>query len=185
MTYDLPKSLCVCGKDYAIRSDFRDAIDILQIMGSDDLDDSERGFLTLLFFYPEFEDMPQAHYQEAIRQCVWFLNGGRYEADGGDKTPGLVDWDKDLPYIISPINRVIGHEIRADKYLHWWTFLYAYMEIGDCTFAQIVRIRSQKAWGKPLDQSDREWYRRNRDLVDTRQHFTQEENDLVRLWGGK
>lgn len=66
--------------------------------------------------------------------------------------------------------------------LHWWTFLSAYYEIGDCLFAQIVRIREKKAKGKALDKSDREFYRKNRALIDIKTHYTEAEDDLVKMW---
>jgi hypothetical protein len=58
------------------------------------------------------------------------------------------------------------------------------MEIGECTFAQIVHIRDSRNRGKPLDASDKEWYRRNRDIVDLKTRYTGAEEDLLKKWGG-
>ena len=184
MIYDLPKSLEVCGEEYEIRSDFREILDIIEILNDEELAESERAFVTLLFFYPEFENMPAESYQEALEQCFWFINGGKHETEGAKNPPRLMDWQQDFQYIISPVNRVIGHEIRADTYLHWWTFLSAYMEIGECTFAQIIHIREAKLRGKKLDASDQEWYRRNRDIVELKTKYTSAEEELFRKWGG-
>lgn len=184
MTYDLPKSLEVFGVEYEIRSDFRVILDIMEILNSTELNERERGFLTLLFFYTDFQNIPPECYQEALKRCFWFINGGHDEEESGRKQPRLMDWEQDFPYIIAPVNRVIGHEIRADDYLHWWTFLSAYMEIGECTFAHIVHIRDARNRGKKLDVSDREWYRRNQNLVDLKQKYTSEEEALLKLWGG-
>lgn len=130
-------------------------------------------------------------YEAAIRECFWFINGGKYE-ESSKKKPRLVAWEQDFPYIAAPINRVLGYEIRAVEYdpetntggLHWWTFLSAYMEIGDCLFAQVVGIRSKKARGKKLDASDQEFYRRNRDLVDIKARYTEAEEELLKQWTG-
>ena len=184
MTYELPKRLDVCGTDYEIRSDFREILDILEVLNDIELKEQECGILALLFFYPRFEEMPPEHYQNAIEQCFWFINGGEQESETEKKPPRLMDWEQDFPYIIAPVNRVIGHEIRADAYLHWWTFLSAYMEIGECTFAQIVHIRDAKSRGRKLDASDREWYQKNRKLVDLKTRYTGEEENLLKLWGG-
>ena len=184
MIYELPKSLEVHGEEYELRSDFREILDIIEILNDEELKDRERAFVTLLFFYPDFDNLPVEHYQEALEQCFWFINGGKHEAAGDKNPPRLMDWQQDFPYIIAPVNRVIGHEIRADAYLHWWTFLSAYMEIGECTFAQIVHIREAKNRGKPLDASDQEWYRRNRNLVDLKTKYTSAEEDLFKKWGG-
>lgn len=185
MNYGLPKSLTVCGTEYEIRSDFREILDVLEILNDIELIGQERFFLALLYFYPAFRKMPEEHYEEALKQCFWFLNGGKYEEESNGKQPRLMDWQQDFPYIISPINRVIGHEIRADDYLHWWTFLAAYMEIGECTFAQIVHIRDARNRGRPLDKQDQEWYRRNRNLVDLKQKYTAQEEETLKYWGGE
>ena len=184
MSYDLPKSLEVCGEEYAIRSDFREILDIIEILNDEELKGSERAFVTLLFFYPEFENIPVDAYQEALEQCFWFINGGKNESQKDKNLPRLMDWKQDFQYIIAPVNRVIGHEIRADAHLHWWTFLSAYMEIGECTFAQIVHIREARCRGRKLDASDQEWYRRNREIVDLKTKYTGAEEELLKKWGG-
>lgn len=184
MIYDLPKSLIVCGEEYEIRTDFREILDIMEILNDVEIKDKERGFLALLYFYPDLENMPLESYKEAQEQCFWFLNGGKQDEQTGRKPPRLMDWEQDFQYIIAPVNRVLGHEARAVEYLHWWTFLSAYMEIGECTFAQIVHIRDMKSKGKPLDKADKEWYRRNQKLVDLKTRYTSMEEDILKQWGG-
>lgn len=184
MIYDLPENLEVCGEEYEIRSDFRAVLDVIEILNDSELNEQERGYLALLFFYSDIKKMPPEHYQDALKKCFWFINGGSDEEPDG-KQPRLMDWQQDFPYIIASINRVIGHEVRSDKHLHWWTFLSAYMEIGECTFAQIVHIRDANNKGKKLDASDREWYRKNRKIVDLKQKYTPEEEQLLKYWGGE
>ena len=101
------------------------------------------------------------------------------------KAPKLIDWEQNFAYIVAPINRVIGQEIRAIPYLHWWSFISAYYEIGDCLFAQIVSIRNKKARGKKLDKWEQEFYQNNRALVDLKTKYTDEENDVLNAWLGK
>ena len=76
----------------------------------------------------------------------------------------------------------MGTEIRALEYLHWWTFIAAYNEIGDCTFSQVVNIRNKRAMGKPLDKGEREFYRKNRELVDFQKKYTSEDDELISKW---
>ena len=87
------------------------------------------------------------------------------------------------PLIIAPINRVAGTEVRALNDYHWWSWLANYGEIGDCTFAQTVRIRDRLARGKQLDKSDREWYQKNRHLVDFKRKYTSADGELMKEWG--
>jgi hypothetical protein len=67
-------------------------------------------------------------------------------------------------------------------YLHWWTFLGAYMEIGECYFQQVVGIRSKKANGKRLDKSDEEFYRKHKADVDLRRDLTKDEQSVLDEW---
>lgn len=178
MTYDLPESLMICGEEWKIQTDFRCILDIMEILNDTEIRDRERSFLALLYFYPDFEKMPPEGYEEAKKGLFWFLNGGKTDAQTGRKPPRLMDWEQDFPYIIAPVNRVLGQESRAAKHLHWWTFLSAYMEIGECTFAQIVHIRDLRSKGKSLDKADREWYSRNRNLVDLKTRYTSAEEEF-------
>ena len=184
MIYDLPTSLLVCGVEYEIRSDFRAILDIIIALNDVELEDNEKMFVALGIFYPQFEEMPNAHCREALRQCFWFINGGTEEPQEQKRSVKLMDWEQDFQYIISPVNRVLGCEARAEKYLHWWTFLSAYMEIGECTFAQIVHVRNMKTQGKKLSKQDQEWYAQNRSLVDMKTNYSSEEKELLKKWGG-
>ena len=178
----LPASVEVGGAEYAVRSDYRAVLDICAALSDPELDGRERAVVALTIFYPDCGDIPPEHWQEAVDQCLRFISGG--EESAPRRAPKLVDWEQDFQHIIAPINRVLGQEARAVEYMHWWTFLAAYQEIGDCTFAQIVRVRDRLARGKPLDQVDREWYRTHRDLVDFRRKYTSGDDELLRQWGG-
>ena len=185
MDYTLPRALRVGGTEYDVRYDFRVILDICAALEDPDLAKEDKAYVALDIFYPEFDSIPPEDQQEAL-----VINGG--EENLGTKGPKLVSWDQDVKQIISPINGVIGREIRDIPYdkktntggLHWWTFLAAYMDIGDCLFAQIVRIRDRLARGKKLDKQDMEWYRKNKHLVDIRQKLSTAEADELALWGG-
>lgn len=181
MIYDLPKSVDIAGLEYEIRSDYRAILDICMALLDPELDDRGKAAVAIEVFYPESEDIPPEHLQEAIDKCMWFINGG--QTDSGQKSPRLVSWEQDFQYIVAPVNRVIGQEIRAMDYLHWWSFLSAYMEIGgDCTFAQIVSIRDKQARHKKLEKHEQEWLRRNRQLVEFKRKYTEADENLFKEW---
>ena len=177
--YDLPTSAEVGGVEYAIRSDYRAVLDIMKIIGDTDISDQERAALVLSVFYPDFDTIPREDYQEAIDYVFWFVAGGKGQ---GPKRARVMDWEQDFPLIVSPVNRVLGFEVRAVEYMHWWTFLAAYCEIGDCLFAQVVSIRKKRQKGQKLDKADEAFYRENRDLVDLEVRETSEETELFDKW---
>lgn len=182
MMYELPTSLMVCASEYEIRSDYRAALDICAALSDSELSDEDKAFVVLDIFYPAFKEMPQEHYEQAIEKCFWFINCGDEEQNR--RAPKLMDWEQDFKYIVAPINRVVGQEVRAVPYLHWWSFVSAYYEIGDCLFAQIVRIREKKARGKHLDKEEQKFYRENRQMVDFKTNYTDAEHEILKQWGG-
>lgn len=180
--YSLPTSVEVNGTEYAIQSDYRAVLDILTALSDADLSNQDKAEAALKIFYPDFEEMPASDYQEALNQCFRFIDRGQ-EPKEQKKQPVVMSWERDFNMIIAPINRIAGCEVRSLPYLHWWTFVSYYMEIGDCLFAQVVAIRDKKARGKPLDKQDREFYRRNRDLIDLKTTYTEAEQNLLAAWG--
>ena len=182
MITDLPYTLTVDGEEKEIYCDFRDVILVCNAFNDPDLSQSEKNRVMLEMIYVdnwwEFKDI-----DGAIKQAIWLIDWGK-EYKEKENGPRIMDWEQDFPYIIAPINRVIGHEVRSDKHLHWWTFLSAYMEIGECTFSNIVHIRDMKHRGKKMDAADKEWYMRNRDLVDLKTKYTTADEEMLKKWSG-
>ncbi len=176
----LPTRVEVEGAEYAIRSDYRAILDICAALSDPELDGQERAAVALTIFYPDLAVMPAGHYRTAVERCLCFIRGGEEEPPG--RSPRLMDWEQDFPHIVAPINRVLGQEVRAVEYMHWWTFLAAFYEIGECTFAQIVRVRDRLARGKALDKQDQAWYRNNRHLVDFKRKYTKRDDELLSPW---
>ena len=190
MEYGLPKSVCIGGEEVEIRYDYRVILDIFEVLNDADLNDNARAYTVLNMFYMDFDSLTD--YEAAVKECFRFINGGNIE-ENQKRRVQLMSWAQDFQYIVAPANRVLGYEMRAIDYdfaentggIHWWTFLSAYLEIGDCLFAQIVRIRELKSKGKPLDKQDREFYRNNRDIIDLKVKVSDAENELIKQWTGK
>ena len=183
--YELPTSATIGGREYDIHSDYRAALDVMRVMADPEISDGERAVTALAVFYPDFEAIPQGDLQDAVNFMYWFVGGG---GDGSGKRqkkrPRLMDWQQDFPLLVAPINHVLGYEVRSVEYLHWWSFLAAYQEIGDCTFAQVVAIRKKKSQGKKLDKQERQFYSDNRELVDLRVKRTEAEKEILDEWIG-
>ena len=179
MNYLLPTSVEIDGVEYRIRSDYRAILDICTALSDPDLEYWEKCYTACSIFYAD--DIPK-DVKKAVEECFRFINMG--QEDTGRKKPVLMDWEQDLPFIIAPVNRVAGTEIRALEYLHWWTFLSYFYEIGgDCTFAQIVSVRSKLNKGTKLDKVDKEWLRDNPDLVRIKRKYSTSEKELLKQWG--
>ena len=102
MTYGLPASVEINGNDYAIRSDFRAILDIIEAINDPELTDSDRAEAVLRIFYPQFEEMPQRDYERAIDRCIWFINCGNEEDRPENKPERLNKWNKHAPDLPAP-----------------------------------------------------------------------------------
>lgn len=170
--WNLPVSLEVRGTDYAIRSDYRAVLDILAAYNDPEYEADEKVMICLQILYVDWEKIPYQLWQEAYTKAVEFIDMGM-KADG--RKPTLMDWEQDAPIIIPAVNHVLGKEIRAIEYMHWWTFLGAYMEIGESLFSSVVDIRQKRAKRKKLEKHEQEFYRENRALIDLKHKETEED----------
>ena len=165
MSYKLPETLEVNGTEYAIRTDYRAVLRVLEAMSDPDLEDSEKILIAFKIIYEDFEELPVSDYEEAFEQIMWFINNGECDDKPYTSKTRLIDFVQDEKILIPAVNRVAGCEIRRLEYLHWWTFLGYYMEVGDCTFSTVMNIRSKKAKGKKLEKWEEEFFSANKELV--------------------
>ena len=174
--YELPKTAYINGIEYAIRSDFRCILDIFHVLNAQDLTQQEKILCALQIFYVDFELLTEL--QKAVDSMFLFINVNRQDKSDGNEHV-LIDWEQDLPLIIPPINRILGYEIRNVEYLHWWTFMGAFMEIGECTFNTFIGIRTKRLKGKKLEKYEQEIYRDNKDKIDIQKKYDQQTQDLL------
>ncbi|MCM1308041.1 MAG: bacteriophage Gp15 family protein [Butyrivibrio sp.] len=174
----------VNGRKYAIRSDFRDCLTIIEAYQDEELLPEEKVYVAMDIMYVDFADMPQECYKEAYEKLVWFLNGGGTDEEADEKKARrrLMDWKQDAPLYFPAINKVAGCEIRRSDYMHFWTFLGYYYEIGDGLFATVIAIRRKLADRKKLEKYEKDFYRENKKLVDIKKPMSAEDkewNDAV------
>lgn len=162
--YELPTSVSVCGVEYAMRTDFRVILDVLDVMDDADLPHYAKMLIMGIIMFPGWKDMPNDHRNIALKKAVEFIDCGN--RDDGKPHPKLVSWKQDAEIIVPAINSIAHTEIRALPYLHWWTFLGYFMEIRESIFASVIQIRQKKALRKKLEKWEDEFYRNNRKLID-------------------
>ncbi len=175
-TYDLPKSLKVAGKNYAIESDFRVIIDILIDMSDPELNEWEKQEIMFRIMYPDYQDIPPEAKSEACQKAVDFID---YNLPPGKPQPKTMDWEQDAPIIIPAVNKIAGMEVRSVPYLHWWTFMGYFMEIGDGLVSQVWAIRQKRARGKKLDKWEKEFERSNPELVKLKKIYSEKQQKEI------
>lgn len=164
MIGSLPTSLEVGGKQYAIRSDFRDVLNIFQAFNDPALADGEKAYVCLKCLYVDYYSIPYEQMQEALKKACWFCDGGKEYKQKTDNIKSF-DWDQDEKVLFPAINKIAGFEVRNCEYMHWWTFIGYFGEIGEGLFSTVMHIRQKRLKGKKLDKWEEEFYRQNKDLI--------------------
>lgn len=188
--WSFPTSLNIGEVEYEIRTDYRVVLDLLMALNDPELTDSDNKMsaymqsrVILEIMFPDWDNIPQEHIQESLDKVAEFIDMGI-----GDNSKKLktMDWEQDAPIIIPAINKVLNKEIRAEKYMHWWTFLGAYMEIGEGLFSNVIHIRQKKAKGEKLEKWEREFYKENKSLIDFqhKEKRSNEEKEMLRDYFG-
>lgn len=179
----LPQALSVNGKEYAIRTDYHVPLVIFQAYADPELSDQEKALVMLECLYENPDSIPAGDLEEALKKAVWFLDGGAMEESRKAVTAKKVmDWEQDEQMIFSAVNKVAGYEVRTKEYLHWWTFLGYFNEIGEGLFSLVVSIRDKKNRGKSLEKYEQEFYRKNKEMVELRTRYTKEELEEQEYW---
>lgn len=170
----LPVCLCIGGKNRKIRTDYRDCLTILAACGAPDLTQAEKITVMLDILYEDgINSIEDENAEEAIKQAVWFLNCGQVYEQPHRKP--VYDWEQDEQIIFAAVNKVAGKELRAEEYIHFWTFISYFHEIGEGLFSTVVNIRSKLNRKKKLEQYEKDFYRDNKGLVDLKKKYTEEQ----------
>ncbi len=181
--FSLPTTVTVAGREYHVRTDFRVILEIFVMLADPELSDADKTEALLRMFYPD--PPPASDTEAALAAFRTFVDPGSAPESKtpAKRSPSLVNWSHDFPLLVGPVNLVLGTECRALKYLHWYTFLAAYMDIDpESVFSQTLRIREKLRTGKKLQKVESEFYRRNPDLVDPPVELSDTEREILSKW---
>lgn len=165
--YDIPVSVQVGEETYNIRNkgDFRMVLDCFAALDDEQLTEQERILASVIIFYEDMHCVEDTNkfsdYNTAVTEMFKFFNCGQEESPGASTNYKLIDWQSDSQLVSSAINNVAGKEIRAEKYIHWWTFMGYYLAVGESALATVVNIRSKIVKGKKLEKYEQEFKKNN------------------------
>lgn len=179
----LPEVLTVGGEDYSIRTDYRNILQVFEAFQDPDLHPEEKWIVAIYLLFEDFscaDDVLEAAQDgfdlgEAMKQISWFISAGQPEKQVLEQP--TYNWTQDEQMIFSAINKVAGRETRELEYLHWWTFLGYFNEVGEGTFSFIVGIRHKLNKGKKLEKHEKEFLSHNKELVLMKKPLTKEEQE--------
>ncbi len=181
----LPETLTVGGREYPIRTDYRDVLQVLEAFSDEELEHIEKWIVAVYLLFEDFscaDDVLEAvedgfDLGEAVEQISWFLSVGKLEEK--DRDAPLYDWKQDEQMIFAAVNKVAGREVREADYMHWWTISgYVNSVDKDDFWTFVISIRDKLNKKKKLEKNEREFLNKNRELVILEKRKTREEREL-------
>lgn len=140
-------------------------LDCFKALQDAELNPKERVFCSLLIFYENINSIADINkfpdLETAIKEMYNFFNCGKDQSVGKRMKHRLIDWDKDSQMICSAINKVANKEVRAEPYIHWWTFMGYYSAVGESLLSTVLSIRDKLSRGKKLEKYEREFKNEN------------------------
>ena len=126
--------------------------------------------------------------KQLVEKMFWFFNCGQEESKRS--SPRLINWDKDEQLVCSAVNKVASKEIRAEKYIHWWTFMGYYLAVGDSALSTVVSIRYKITHNEKLEKHERKFREENPQYFNWDNKTAQQheaEDWVLQMWnkGGK
>jgi len=179
VNFSLPDTVTVSGIEYPVRTDFRTILEIFVMLDDPDLTDADKTEALLRIFYVN----RPTDVETALQAFTEFVEPRQAVKSPASQKSRLIDWQQDFDLMVAPINHILGFECRSADYLHWHTFLAAYLEIPpESVFARVLRIREKLRTGKKLEKYERSWYSKNRDLVHLKPKFSKAEEAILSEW---
>ena len=115
--------------------------------------------------------------QTAINEMTSIIGIGN---ENNENKPSLMNWQQDFQNIAAPVSRILGYSVRnPDNYTHWYDFIGAYQEIGDCYWANVISIRLKRNKGKKLEKWEQEFYREHRKDIEIQENLTEDEKEWL------
>lgn len=177
--WSFPHSVFANGREYEIRTDYRVVKDLLIALDDPEMKGETEEetkliqiMLMLEIMVPDYENVLEEDIVEVVNGISDFIDMG---IEPNNQKIRVMDWQQDAGLIISAVNNVLKKEIRAESYLHWWTFLSAYLEIGESSFTHILSIRTKKAKHKKLEKWELEYIEENKNVVLLKEKLTEEQ----------
>lgn len=176
-----PTKALIDGKVYELNTDFRNCLKIILAFEDDELLDFEKAEIMLRNLYGE--NIPK-NTDEAIRKAIYFLDCGEEDEEkkvGTSNSTRLYSFTKDAKYIYSAIKQTHGIDLESIEYLHWWKFVYLFLDLNpECFFCKIIDLRNKKKKGK-LSKEEKRLYIQLYDILElnNKPKFTEEEQKEI------
>lgn len=189
--YEIPTTIVIDGKEFPIRcrGDYRMVLDCFVCLNDTELTEQERLYSALIIFYEDFNDLADFRGMDGevltqlVQEMYNFMECGEHPMH--HMPFKALDWEKDGQMICSAVNKIAHTEVRAVEYLHWWTFMGYFSEVGESVLSTVVGIRNKIKRGKKLEKYEKEFKAQNPHYFtwDSRTlEQKKDDEDILSLW---
>lgn len=176
-----PTKTIIDGKEYKLNTDFRNCLKIILAFEDEELLMEDKIWITLKNLYGD--NVPK-NIQVAFEKAVLFLDCGEISnsnSKGAKNETRMYSFEKDAKYIYSAIKQTHGIDLDTVEYMHWWKFVYLFLDLNkECFFCKMLDLRRKKKKGK-LSKEERILYRNLYDILEikTSKKYTKEEQKEI------
>lgn len=184
MDWNLPLTVTIDGNEHEIRNkcEHRTILDCLVAYNDLRLPDELRVKCATTIFYKNIDEIENKF--EAAKEMLRIINiqdKTKENTQQDTEMPiKIINWKKDYHLIAPPVSRILGYSVRdKNRYTHWYDFIGAFNEIGDCYLTQILNVRLKRKKGKRLNELETEFYRTNKKDIDLPMEMSDEEKEWL------
>lgn len=177
-----PTKTIIDGKEYDLCTDFRVCLNIILAYEDKELLDSDKIEILLENLYGK-DNIPE-NIEKAIEKGLLFLDCGEIDENKSTTESNgarLYSFSKDAKYIYSAIKQTHGIDLENIEYLHWWKFVYLFLDLNpECFFCKMLDLRNKKRKNK-LSKEERTLYLQLFDILelDDTTRFSEEEQEKI------
>ncbi len=180
-----PTKVNLKGNIYEINTDFRVGLNIMMLYEDDSLNVYEKTEIMLELLYKN--KIPEELKDIAIEKAMLFLDAGdnkKNEITDNEyniKPKRVYSFTQDAKYIYSAIKKSHGVDLENIKYLHWWKFVYYFLDLDEKSFfSQMIYLRNQKNKGK-LTKEEKVIFASLEEVLelDNSEEYTEEEQERI------
>lgn len=143
----LPESVFIENREYAVNTDFRICILFELLMQDNEVNDYDKLDIAIELF---FEEIP-SDAESAVEFILWFYKCGKDEkqskkqsGSSGNKKPSIYSFEYDDEYIYAAFLDQYGIDLNDDE-LHWWKFKALFKALkSDNEIVKIMGYRAMK-----------------------------------------
>lgn len=176
-----PQKIKIENEIYDINSDFRNCLKIIMAYEDDMLTINEKHYIMLKRLYGT---IPK-NIEEATEKGILFLDCGKKEENNlSDEIKRVYSFSKDSEYIYSAINQTHNTDLESIEYLHWWKFVFFFMDVNkDCTLSYFISLRDKKN-KKKLNKEEKAIWIRMRNILDLdySTEIQEDDSEFMKLW---